>query len=174
MANRSAEGKPKTLVVGLGNDFRNDDGVGLAVLRMLGSRNISGVQLVELRDDLTQLLDHLQDVATAYIVDAVQSGSTPGTIHRIEAKGEYFSPAGLPRSTHGLSLRNLLELPRLQGGLPKKLVIYGVEGERFDYGNTMTPAVNDAIPGVVESICAELERDLTWRSGDSTRKRSPA
>lgn len=159
MSNPSEPGKQKTIVVGLGNDFRNDDGAGLAALRLFQSRNRRGVQVVELRDDLTKLLDHLQSVARAYIIDAVQSESQPGTIHRIEATGKYFSPANLPRSTHGLSLRNLLELARLQGELPAKLIIYGIEGERFGYGNTMTPAVRDAVAQVVDSICAELDSD---------------
>jgi len=160
MPDPSEPGKPKILVVGLGNDFRNDDGAGLAALRLFQSRNIRGVHAVELRDDLTRLLDHLEGVTSAYIIDAVQSDSRPGTIHRIEATGKYFSPANLPRSTHGLSLRNLLELARLQGELPKKLVIFGIEGEQFGYGNTMTPAVRDSLSRLVENMCAELEREL--------------
>lgn len=160
MSNPAASENSKIIVVGLGNEFRNDDGVGLAVLRLIESRNIPGVRIIELRDDLTKLLDHLEDVTSAYIVDAVQSGSPPGTIHRIEATDQSFSPANLPRSTHGLSLRNLLELARLQGDMPKKLVIYGVEGERFGYGNAMTHAVSEAIAQVVESLCAELESNL--------------
>jgi hydrogenase maturation protease len=58
-----------------------------------------------------------------------------------------------------LSLRNLLELARLQGEMPKKVVIYGIEGEQFGYGNTLTPAVHDAVSAVVDTICIELERD---------------
>ena len=160
MSTPSDAGSPKTIVVGLGNDFRNDDGAGLVALRLFRSRNVRGVQAVELRDDLTKLLDYLQSVSRAYIIDAVQSDSLPGSIHRIEATGKYFSPANLPRSTHGLSLRNLLELARLQGELPPKLVIYGIEGERFGYGNSMTPAVSDAVAQVVDRICAELDREL--------------
>jgi hydrogenase maturation protease len=159
MSSPSERGRATTVVVGLGNDFRNDDGAGLAALRLFRSRNVRGVQVVELRDDLTKLLDHLQFASRAYIIDAVQSDSQPGTIHRIEATGKYFSPANLPRSTHGLSLRHLLELARLQGDLPAKLVIYGIEGERFDYGTTMNPAVREAIVHVVDNICSELEPD---------------
>lgn len=160
MCNSSEPGSQKSIVVGLGNDFRNDDAAGLAALRLFRNRNIHDVRVVELRDDLTKLLDHFQGVSRAYIIDAVQSNSQPGTIHRIEATDTYFSQANLPRSTHGLSLRNLLELARLQGTLPAKLIIYGIEGERFDHGNTMTPAVHDSLPRVVESICAELELEL--------------
>jgi hydrogenase maturation protease len=148
-----------TLVVGLGNDFRNDDGAGLAALRLFGNRGIQGIKTVELRDDLTKLIDHLQGVTTAYIIDAVRSDSPPGTIHRFEATENCSSPTDLPRSTHGLSLRNLLELARLQGEMPKKVVIYGIEGEQFGYGNTLTPAVHDAVSAVVDTICIELERD---------------
>lgn len=159
MSNSAEAAKAKTIVVGLGNDFRNDDGAGLAAFRMLRSRNVQGVHMAVLREDLTELLDLLQGVTTAYIVDAVRSGSRPGTIHRFDATDKHFSPANLPGSTHGLSLRNLLEMARLQGGLPNKLVVYGIEGEQFGYGNTMSPAVVEAIPRVVESICSELGRD---------------
>jgi hydrogenase maturation protease len=161
MSNPSDPGKQKTIVVGLGNDFRNDDGAGLAALRMLRNRNTPGVDAVELRDDLTELLDHLRDVTSAYVIDAVQSESAPGTIHRIDSTKKRLSPADLPRSTHGISLGNLLDLARLQGEMPKKLVIYGIQGERFGYGTAMTPAVQDALSRVVDKICAEIEGDLS-------------
>jgi hydrogenase maturation protease len=55
-----------------------------------------------------------------------------------------------------------IALGRALGRLPERLVIYGIEGEAFGEGETITPPVVAAIDVVVERV----ERDVSAAGGD--------
>jgi hydrogenase maturation protease len=80
------------------------------------------------------------------IIDAIQSGAPAGTIHRFDAAAGPL-PASLrsSTSTHLVSLAETIELARTLGRLPPAVTVYGIEGERYDLGATVTPAVAAAI-----------------------------
>jgi Ni,Fe-hydrogenase maturation factor len=52
-------------------------------------------------------------------------------------------------------------MARLLGSLPKQLLIYGIEGNQFEFGSTPSDAVLQAVEKVVQMI---LERDTTSES----------
>jgi len=167
MSSQAREGVRTTLIVGVGNDFRNDDGAGLVAARNLKALHISNTEVIEVRDDLTQLLEILEGREDVYIIDAVRSGSLPGTIHRIEIGISDFSPDRLPQSTHGLSLANLIGLARLYGKIPPVMVFYGIEGDRFGFGQKLTPAVESSVSDVVQQVSEEVHRASEQRQRNS-------
>jgi len=147
----------RTVVVGIGNDFRSDDGAGLVAARLLKKLSLPELEVVELNGEVTRLLDSLQDCDAAILIDAVQSQMTPGTIHRFDASHEPLPGIANQRSTHGISLSSLLELARTQGQFPGRLVVYGIEGESFDHGRDLTPNVKVAVDQLVDRIRRELQ-----------------
>lgn len=146
----------KAMVVGVGNDFRGDDGAGLAVVRSLGMRPLEDVGIVELKDDVTGLLDHLHECDTAIIIDAVKAGDQPGTIHSFDASHKALPASHTRQSTHGISIGSLLELARLQGKLPRRIVVYGIEGEQFEHNSRLTPQVELAVNRVADLVRVDL------------------
>ena len=146
----------KTLVVGIGNDFRSDDGAGLAAARALMKLTLPNVGIVELNGEVTRLLDSLQHCDTAIVIDAVQSRALPGTIHRFDASQNPLPGSHTQRSTHGISLGSILELARAQGVLPRQVLVYGIEGASFEHGRTLTPQVEKAVEGLVREIAEDL------------------
>jgi hydrogenase maturation protease len=146
----------KALVVGIGNDLRGDDDAGLAVARLIKSEQPASVTIVELNNDVTSLLDHLPGFDVAMIIDATQSGSLPGTIHRFDASTVPLPDTRLTRSTHGMTVGSILELARIQQLLPKKVLIYGIEGKQFNHGSSMTPEVERAVRIVAQMIYTDL------------------
>ena len=147
----------RTVVVGIGNDFRSDDGAGLVAARLLKTLSLPEIEIVELNGEVTRLLDSLQDCDSAILIDAVQSQMTPGTIHRFDASQEPLPGVANQRSTHGISLSTFLELARTQGRFPSRLLLYGIEGESFDHGRDLTPAVKAAVDQLVDRIRTELQ-----------------
>ena len=147
----------RTVVVGIGNDFRGDDGAGLVVARLLKKLSLPEVRIIELNGEVTRILDSLQDCESAILVDAVQSQMTPGTIHRFDASHDPLPGSATQRSTHGMSISSLLELARAQGQFPKRLVVYGIEGESFDHGSELSPRVALAVGQLVDRIRVELQ-----------------
>ena len=146
----------RTVVVGIGNDFRGDDGAGLAVARALMMLTLPDVGIVELNGEVTRLLDSLQHCDTAIVIDAVQSQALPGTIHRFDASQNPLPGNHNQRSTHGISLGSILELARAQGVLPRQVLIYGIEGASFEHGCTLTPQVEKAVERLVREVAEGL------------------
>ena len=71
-----------TTIIGVGNDWRGDDAVGLVAARCLRA-SVSGVRVLELDGDPGTLLDAWASAGEAIVIDAVRSGAAPGTIHRL-------------------------------------------------------------------------------------------
>jgi hydrogenase maturation protease len=134
-------------VIGLGNEWRSDDGVGIEVARRLGGRVLEGEPIA--------LVDALDGEDEVTVVDAVSSGAPPGTLYVFQA-GRLPLPARLfgASSTHALGLADAIELARSLGRLPRRVVVYGIEGESFDFGKGLSPAVAEAAGRVAEEVGA--------------------
>jgi len=145
------------LVIGLGNEFRGDDGCGPAVARRIKQLSLPGVQVVPALADGTGMVTSWGGTEAAFVIDSVCSGSPPGTIFHFEPLLE-----GVPESifrtptTHRLGLTQIVRLARALGQLPGRLVAYGIEGGSYDHGNAMTEAVVRAVEEVSGLIAAEI------------------
>ena len=166
----SARRSPLPLVIGLGNEHRGDDGSGLEVARALKARLAGRARVEECTSEGIALLELWKDADRVLVVDAVRSGSVPGTVHRFEA-GDGFSP-GLrsATSTHGLSLVEAVALGRGLGCLPRELVVYGIEADNVLIGDGLTPPVLRAVQETTERIVEEL---ATPPRGSPTAGRLP-
>ncbi|MDP3063769.1 MAG: hydrogenase maturation protease [Chloroflexota bacterium] len=144
------------LLVGVGNDYRGDDAAGLAVARRLKAMRLPGVAVVEATGDGASLLDVWQGHEHVVIVDAVSSGAVPGTVHRFDAHAKPIPMELFRSSTHAFGLADAIELARAMGQLPQRLVVYGIEGRRFEVGAGLSEEVERVVHGVVEHIAREL------------------
>ena len=71
------------------------------------------------------------------------------------------SPAA---SSHGIGLGSTVELGRVLGRLPRRLIILAVSGREFGFGIGLTPEVAAAIEPVVERV-----RDLIGQAAGTPR-----
>ena len=146
-----------TLVIGIGNEYRGDDGVGRVLARRLVSAELPNVEIVESSGESLSLMELWSDASRVILIDAIQSGSTPGTIQRFDAGAKPLPTEFVQQcSTHALSLAEAVELARSLGQLPPEVVIYGIEGLSFKHGNNLTPTVADAAEAAFELIQKEL------------------
>ena len=143
-----------TLVIGLGNSLRGDDGAGPAVARGLRDEVLARVRAYE--GEPVGLIDEWTGADAVIVVDAVRSGAPPGTIHRLDPLAAPI-PASLSQgSTHAFGLAETIELARALDRLPDELTVYGIEGEHFGAGEELSPAVAAA----VEQVRIELRERL--------------
>ena len=132
-------------VIGVGNEWRSDDGAGLEVARRLGGRQLQGEPI-----GLVEAFDGADEVA---IVDAVFSGAPPGTVHEFEAGADPLPVTVFgSSSTHALGLAEAIEIARSLGRLPARVRVMGIEGARFDYGRGLSPEVEKAVERCTRSI----------------------
>ncbi len=59
-------------------------------------------------------------------------------------------------STHASGVAEGIELARVVGKLPARLVLYGIEASSFELGAPMAPAVAGAVARVAEELAGRL------------------
>jgi hydrogenase maturation protease len=144
------------LVIGIGNDFRRDDGVGLAVAAEIAKRRPAGVRVMTAIGEPASILEAWTDAPLVIAVDAAMGeGATPGRIRRW-TPGNDDQPSVV--SSHAVGLPQTYALGQALGRIPQKLVVFTVDTEDISHGLTLTPAVKAAVPAAVEEVLAELVR----------------
>jgi hydrogenase maturation protease len=146
-----------TLVIGVGNALRGDDGAGLEVARRLRRRaEAAGVAVREFEGEGMGLLDIWQDARAVVLVDSVRSGAVPGTMQRFDVS-DCPLPNGLrsSSSTHAVGVGEAIELARELGRLPGRLVLYGVEGGAFETGAELSTGVASIVDSVADAVLHE-------------------
>ena len=151
----------QVLVIGIGNEFRQDDGVGVAVARAIRAAALPGVEVCERSGEGTALVAMWSDRPLVYVIDAISAGAPIGTIHRFEIPARDPGGTQLPTNSfrgtsHQIGLGEAIELGRVLGQLPARLVVYGIEGGAFGEGVGLSRGVEQAVVGVVGSICSDL------------------
>ncbi len=152
----ASPGGSGTLVIGLGNDYRRDDAVGLAVARRLKDAVPGHVRVLEQSGEGTALIESWKDADTVILIDAVYSGAAPGTLHRFDAHAQPIARKFFRYSTHAVGVAEAIELARALGQLPPRVIVYGVEGKAFEAGVGLSPEVEKAAQEVVERVLVEL------------------
>jgi hydrogenase maturation protease len=151
-------GPAKLKVVGIGNAWRSDDAVGLVVARRLREILPESVEVLEREGEPTSLIETWAGAEALWLVDAVSSGIRPGTVHRLDASHAELPSEFVGGSTHHFSLGETVAMARALGRLPKRVVVFGVEGEKFEVGRQLTPEVAAAVPIVVAAVRGEVQR----------------
>ena len=147
------------VVIGIGNRYRGDDAAGLEAVRLIRDAAPAGVEVIEVEGDSTSLLDAWGDAETVYVVDAVSSGGEPGAQYRFDATIGRPPAQFRHRGTHAFSVADVIELARAIGRLPARLVVYGIEGSKFGFGDGLAPAVETAVRTTTDRLLAELRED---------------
>jgi len=131
-------------IIGVGNRYRSDDAIGPIIAERLGG--------IELTGDGAQLLELFKQSNEVIVIDAVQSGAPPGTIFRLDANETPLPREMFTSSTHAFGLPEAIELARTLEQLPRTLIVYGIEGENFTAGTSLSHEVSEAIKLVVTQI----------------------
>jgi len=102
-----------------------------------------------------RILDVLDGGGTLIVVDAVSSGSPPGTIHLFDWPN-LDVPILRPGSTHDLGPANALRLAAMLGILPQRVIVFGIEveslGPAVGLSARVTAGVADVVRRIVELV----------------------
>lgn len=145
----------ETVVIGVGNALRGDDGIGPAVAAALARRDLPGVRVVHAAADPADLLDLWAGAALAVVVDAVRGD--PGAAGEILLLGGGDGwPGGAPASSHALGVADALRLGAALDRLPDRLIMIGVVAASFEPGTALSEPVADALQVAVQMVLAAL------------------
>ena len=151
---------PRIIIIGIGNEYRRDDGAGIIVARRLRTLLSNSATILEESGEGAALIQAWQGAAWVMLVDAVRSGAPAGSIHRLDARKAPVPRGFFHYSTHAFSVAEAVELARSLNQLPPYLVVYGIEGENFAAGVGLSPPVEQAVQGVAERAAEEVRAAL--------------
>lgn len=151
---------PPTLILGLGNVLMTDEAVGAEVIKQLQGvlDPGKGYTLMDGGTLSFTLADPIGDCEHLIVVDAAAMGSPPGTVRVFEGTAMDEQLRAPAKSVHEVSLADLMDMVRLTDRLPSMRALVGIEPERIDWGEQLTPAVADAVPRAVAEIQELLAR----------------
>lgn len=148
---------PPILVLAVGNLLLQDDAAGLEMLAALSNRQLG--EDVELVDGGTQgiaLLGQLEGRKSIIILDAVNLGAKPGTLHLLRSADLEKMRARKSSTSHESNALELLLFANLLGMNPPVLVV-GIEPESVRTGIGLTPNIAAVIPYATEAACAIIQ-----------------
>ncbi|MBN2689238.1 MAG: hydrogenase maturation protease [Gammaproteobacteria bacterium] len=138
-----------TIIIGVGNPMRSDDGIGVRVIEKYRA-NDSSAAIINGGTDALNLIDSIKQYPKAIIIDAVRMNTEPGTI-------KVFSPKDAKiiqndsLSTHGLGLAEMLVFLK-ELDIKTKITIIGIEPEDISYGDVLSATIEQQIPTVINLI----------------------
>ena len=145
----------RTVVIGIGNPFRRDDGAGPAVVDLLRPR-LTGVEFVVCDGEPTTVIDAWTGAARAVVVDAARTtGDDVGRIFRFAVGHPAATRAGITAS-HAADLGDTVALARALDRMPDTLLVYTVQVDDVSYGTGLSPAVAAATGRLADDIAAVL------------------
>ncbi len=156
----------KTVILGIGQSLRGDDGGGLAAVKRWQALFPAQAAYLDLSVVLLELpglalLDYLDGAEQALLVDAVHSGITPGSVKLVNEADlvEFGQGSG---SAHGWGVAETLALGRrLQPEkMPARVDILGIEAGEVDLGDQLSFQVDAALEHAAALIAAWLDENL--------------
>ncbi|MFO7819390.1 MAG: hydrogenase maturation protease [Halanaerobacter sp.] len=143
----------KVTVIGIGNILKRDDGLGPVVIEKLKEKKW-GVEIL-IVDGGTAPLTYLKELSGSeyvMIIDALQNGQTPGTIHQ-------FKTAEIKTEQHGshnYSLSQIIALAREFNNLPREIFYYGIQPAELSFGTELSHPVQESIPHLIRTIQEQI------------------
>jgi len=144
-------------IIGLGNELRGDDAVGLLAARRLRQAVGISVEVIETEMAGVDLIELMKGARVVILIDAARSGQNPGIIHRLDASDSPIGVQMCPHSSHALGISDALELARTMGVLPARVIVYGIEAGDTEAGQVLSVSVAKALDEVVGLVLQECE-----------------
>ncbi|UCG36128.1 MAG: hydrogenase maturation protease [Candidatus Bathyarchaeota archaeon] len=146
----------KTVVVGVGNDLRMDDSIGISVVRSLKNSAFSNVMLIESETVPESFIESIVEFSPTHVlvIDAGLVGLHPGQAKFLKSV-KRLGPLTTAVSSHALPLRLFCEYLEKAANAKVGLVI--VQPETTDFGEGMSKRVKCT----AEKLRTSLERIFT-------------
>ncbi len=145
----------EVLVLGLGNTLLADDGVGVHVVRRLAADAVehAGLRMMDGGTLGFRLMGAITRSQSVIVVDAAQLNERPGTVRLLhkQALDDHVTRGGR-MSAHEAGLVDLLTLARLEGWVPARLALLGIQPKLVDWGDRLSLPVSRSLPVACRAV----------------------
>jgi len=151
---------PTVAVVGVGNSIMGDDGVGPTIIERLEGSPAGAADDVRLVDAGTTgflALEAMSGAERAVVVDAVETGEPPGTIHEYRYVDGAFETDVPEMTMHDVSFTEAMVAGRDVYDLPDEIRILGVEPADVSIGDELSGAVERAATELIDVLLERID-----------------
>lgn len=149
--------QPATLILGLGNPLRGDDGVGPFVVKeLLGRQLPNNVEVLDGGSGGLTLLQVMEGWDRVIVVDAAKVGRQPGQFIRFRPDQAHLAQRSDGFSIHQSGLGEALTLAQALDQTIPEIVIFGVQPAKTDWGQGLSPPVQAALPALLDAVWHEI------------------
>ena len=157
---RISSDPPTALILGLGNILLGDDGAGVQLIERLRTElPDSACEFVDGGTMSFSLLSYVEATNSMLVIDAAELDRAPGTIALFEGSAmDDFLKSTRRRTVHEVGLIDLLDMARLEDSLPGQRALLCIQPGTIDWGETLSPAVVEALSRAVDEARELLDR----------------
>jgi len=152
--------KEDLIILGMGNKFFGDDGVGIIIAEKLSEilKDQKNITVEETNWGGFRIIDLLSGYKNTIVVDALKTGKMPvGYIHNLDYKELIHSVRMV--SFHDVNFATAVEFAKEIGRpMPENITVFAIEVEETDhFSETLTPKVKEAIDTCIQMIMEEIK-----------------
>lgn len=150
--------KNETIVLGLGNPLMSDEGVGGFIIDKLLEKkeSYSKVDFIDAGTGGMAILRLIADRKKVIIVDCAYMGKTPGTMVKFGPEEVQSVKKLLHYSLHEVDIMKVIELADQLDQCPDEIVIFGIEPEKIEFREGLSPTLQKKTDEYIETIESEL------------------
>ena len=142
------------VVFGYGNTLCRDDGLGYRAAELLSARiSDPWVEVIACQQLDPELAEPLRQARLAIFIDSNCFGA-PGELSCCPVAPDGGQTGGI---THQFQPGALLAMSQAFYGHAPEAYLYSVGAASFDLGESLTPAVQAALPGLLEQVVGRLK-----------------
>jgi hydrogenase maturation protease len=147
----------RPLIIGLGNEYRGDDCLGITVIEQMRQTLPDLGQYIVETSDPTRLI-YRWSGRDVILIDAVQSlQDEPGKILIADSCQALLSQDEILFSSHALGLREVFQLSCLTEQKPNSFYFIGAVGKQWGIGTTLSEKLRQTIPKIIDKIKIRTE-----------------
>jgi hydrogenase 3 maturation protease len=142
------EDRVKTIIIGVGNPLRGDDGVGSKIIELLEKMDLQDVMLLNTETVPEAFTGKISEYEPTHVllVDAANFRGNPGEARLISSA----KIGGTAVSTHSLPLTIFISY--IEKTLDVKVKLLGIQPKQIEFYSKMTPEVEEASKKISEKL----------------------
>lgn len=143
-------------IIGIGNIFKCDDGIGVKLVQELRGRKVSqDLKLIDASSSGLKVIHNLKNLDKVIIVDAVKFGGNPGDFI-------FFSPDEVNTlrksvSSHESGILEILKLSEKLDESPQEVIIMGIEPGDTSFNQELSPKLKENFSKLAEELCKKIK-----------------
>jgi len=157
-SNKSGYTKKDVKIIGFGNKYRSDDGIGIRIVEELEKLDFfRNIDIIDGGTSGTDLIFLIKDCRKIIIIDAIDAGQNTGDVVNVKVDDieEFIKRDYKSLSLHDLNLADILKLIKALK-INADISIIGVKPKKMDFGDRLSPEIEEKIPEIISLVKKEV------------------